>query len=678
MNTKLEANIALLEYNNYPYRDLFINGSVANNVVNASLQTNDPMLKTDIKVNGKIGQETDLNLSANIPYVNAKTLGLTTDTLGIAANMKAHFVSAGTRNLLISSDTSTITLVLPSKNIASNNKILYKVAGDTVNANFETVFADISYAGNLALQEIPRVLKNYFSNYFTATDSTSKENGYFDASVKFKDISMLNELTKSKIEISENAQIKAVFHDKQLSANFNIEEFIYNDIQANDINFLAEGRDSSFQVNVNIGNVQNSSQSLTDIKIESNLNNGLLLSRVSFANADGNKWFDLGASMEPQNPAKNIKVITPLFLNYQEWETKPDNLITFTQNGINLRNLTFTKDDKSISLFNEPDNRDALSLELKNLNLSFLSEILRGDSAAIKGKINGKATVFNLFNKRTPLFNINLEVNHIVSAQQQFGDIQIKASNTDNSDIAKVDVSFGREKTWFNVKGVYGLKENIPMDLLFTAKDFEIASMQPFINTLISNSSGNMNASIRITGSIKAPKLNGNLAFDKASVFIVPAQTSFRLNNQHIAFEGDRIRFPNFTIEDADGNPLAINGDIAFADFKNIQTRLKLTSEQFLAYQGSQSNIPGEENRLIISSNMDISGGMNNPRVRANIQVEEGSKFFYKITRGATALSEEGVIVFVGAEQESGEQETESASAMENLNLTANIKVADN
>lgn len=679
MNANMNVNIASVEYNKYRYQNITLNGSIANNLVDATFKTDDPMLQSSFRINGNIGKQTNVYLTANVPYANARAMGLTTDTLSITTNMKVHFVSEGARNMLISSDTSNITIQLPQRNITSTNKINYEVKGDTVSADIKTTFADISYAGNMAVQEIPGMLKNYFGHYFSTKDSALKTNGNFDASVKFKDISVLNALTKSKIELSEDASIFASFHENKLSAGLNIEEFAYNDIQANKIQFRAEGMDSSFLVNLNIGGVQNPSISLTDIKLDGNLNNGVLQSRFAFSDAEGNEWFNLGIAMQPQTREKNIVVTSPLRLNREEWETKQDNMIRFTPDGVNLKDLVFIKNDKSISIYTEPRNPNALSVELKNLNLSLLSEILRGDTAAISGKINGKATVLNLFNKQKPQFDVNLNVDRIASGPQAIGDLHVKASNTRNSDVADINLDFGRDGMLFNVKGVYGLVENVPMNLLFTADDFQIASIQPFASNIMNNAQGTVNASIRIEGSTAAPRLNGFLSFDKTSLFVVPAQTSFALNNQRINFEGDRIRFPNFTVQDADGDPMVLNGDVSFANFRDIRTNLKLTTERFLAYQGSQSNIPGEENRVILTSNIDLNGGLNAPVVRANIQVVENSKFFYKITRGATNLSEEGVIIFVGAgEERKDTQQPQGGGMMNNMNLTANIRVADN
>jgi hypothetical protein len=679
LNTKTNIDIKSVGYNKYVYKNITLDGSIANKQVELTAKTDDPMLNSSFHINGYVGDTVDVYVSTNASYIDAKTLGLTEDSIAVAANMKTHFIMLDKRNLEISSDTSRLTVLMPDKKITTENKLLYKVKGDTVQANVNTSFADISYNGSLPLQEIPALLKNYFSNYFTTTDTTHTIKDYFDASVKFKDISILNALTQSKIDISEDANIKASFRDNHLKANFDIEELSYNDMMASDLKILAEGRDSSFQVNVNLGSVSNKTIELTDISLASNLNNGQLENRFSFSNSEGDKWFDIGMTMEPQNPAKNMHVIKPLLLNYKEWEADANNLVAFTPDGINLKNLTFKREDKGIALQTEPNNKHALSLELKNLNLSFLSEILRGDSTAFAGKINGKATVFNLFDKQAPVFAVNMNVDSISAGQQTFGNLNIKASNEQNSNVAKVDVTFGKDEALFNLQGEYGLKEELPMDLRFTARDFNIASVQPFISDILSNASGIVNASIRIQGKTDAPKLNGQLTFDKTSMFIAPAKTSFALDKQHINFDGDRIRFPNFTVEDADGNPLVINGEVLFSNLKNIRTDLNLTTNGFLAYQGNQSGIPGEENRVILTSNMQIKGGTSNPTVRANIQIVEDSKFFYKIMRGATNLSEEGVIVFVGAENHKDQDETESSAAiMENLNLTANIRMADN
>ncbi|NJK95730.1 MAG: hypothetical protein HC905_13185 [Bacteroidales bacterium] len=65
------------------------------------------------------------------------------------------------------------------------------------------------------------------------------------------------------------------------------------------------------------------------------------------------------------------------------------------------------------------------------------------------------------------------------------------------------------------------------------------------------------------------------------------------------------------------------------------------------------------------------------PTVRADINIDNGSRFFYKITKQASTLTEEGVIEFIGAEP-APEEEDQAPSLMDNLRLNSNITLSEN
>jgi hypothetical protein len=664
-------------YNNHTYRNIELNGNLANNMVDLSLRSRDSLLKVLIRLKGRVGDSTDVYLLADAPFVSGKAFGQAWDTMNVSAYVKTHLMMVNKKNLSVSADTFNLTVRLPGKEIVTHNKISYNVRGNDVKANVATSFADISYNGNIAIEAVPGVLKNYFAQYFTTGAAKTKldSGGYFSVKVKFKDIALLNSLTPLKMSLAEDATLLAEFKQNRLNASFDIQQLAYNDIQCEDVSLHAESRKSGFQIEVKSTAIHNKTNGLTDLAVTGNLNNGQLENRISFSNDDGKKWFDVGMTMEPKNPEKNIRVKLPFLLNYKLWQADPKNLIAFKNNKIWFENFVLSSNEKRISISTASNNPDMIAAEVKNLGLSFISSMLKGDTTSLTGKINGRVTV-NLSGKPIPLFDVNIGVDNISVSRQPLGDLRIAATNNANSNVASIDVNFGRKDMAFTLKGTYGLQKGIPMDLRFDANNLLLVSLEPFLSKDISSSSGAINASIRISGTTGMPRLNGDIRFNKASVFVIPAQTTFRLNNQRISFAGDRIVFPRFTVEDAEGNPLVLNGDVSFANFKEIKSNLQITSSTFLAYQGTQSTRPGEENRVVITSDMQFTGSTASPTLKANVQIDENSKFFYKITKRATNLSEEGVIEFVGA-QPMAPQKT-SAYIIENLSLTTNLTVVDN
>jgi hypothetical protein len=399
---------------------------------------------------------------------------------------------------------------------------------------------------------------------------------------------------------------------------------------------------------------------------------------LSFSDAKSKKWFDIGAVFQPKNPALNIVIKEPLVLNHVSWNVDSRNKTFIQNNNLVFHDVKLTNGDKLISLLSDAQRPEKLSVVFKNMNLALLSELTHNDSTSIAGNVDGNLMVTNLMAKPFPVFDVKLDVNNIVVENHPLGNLNILAANTRNTNIADLDVKFGEQNMHFNLNGAYGLNKDIPMDLTLDAKNLDLSAIQPLIKDIITNASGIVDASLNLKGSFSKPSIAGEIGFNKATAFVVPMQSQFTIDQQKILFKGNQILFNKFAVKDAENKSLTLNGNISLADLNNLSYNLTIQSQKFLAYQGPADKLPGQDNKVIISSNIQVEGKNNVPIVKATLNVDEGSKFFYKITKHATTLTEEGVIEFASAPKVKEEETTEAPSAMENLNLTANITIDDN
>ncbi len=85
MNTKLKGQVNQLEYNNYAYRNISINGKVSNGNFNGSLDINDPNLKFDFNGTASFQKDTSTyDFAANIKMADLHALNFVDDTISVA------------------------------------------------------------------------------------------------------------------------------------------------------------------------------------------------------------------------------------------------------------------------------------------------------------------------------------------------------------------------------------------------------------------------------------------------------------------------------------------------------------------------------------------------------------------------------------------------------------------
>ncbi len=678
MNTSLSLQIASVVFNSIDYNDIQLQGNINNGIVQAGITTNDPVARLQMKLDGTLGDQPKFRVNTHIQNLDLYAMKLIEDTIALSGNIDASYASKGEGRFIASTDTMRVKVKIPKDEINTDSKLYYSVLGDSVDARVKSNFGNIAYNGNIPLQEVPAVIKNYFSQYFSKekADSARNSDKYFKLDINIEDLSMLNDFMAMKIDIPENAEISARLINNQLVSDVNIEKLIFNDFEVDNMRLSASGKDSSFNVDFKTEALHNKIQTIREFSLGSVLSNGVLDSRLAFSNAASQKWFDIGATMEPQNPELNLVIQEPLLLNHQNWDVEAGNKTFIRNKNVVFNNVKLSSGDKMISLLSDARQPEKLVATFKNLTFALISEMLYGDTSYLSGKIDGELMATHLFAKPLPVFDAKLGISNIIVEKRPLGELNVLASNTENSDIANLDVNFGQDNMRFKISGTYGLATNIPMNLNLTTQNLSLAALQPLIKDVISEASGAINASLNLKGSFAEPVVNGEIGFDKTMAYIEPIQTKFQIDKQKILFRGDEVLFNNFTIKDNDGDPMEIRGKIALANLKKLNYNLDIITEEFLAYQGPPDNLPGQDNRLILTSNIKLTGEDKTPHVNANITIDEGSRFFYKITKQASTLTEEGVIEFDGVKK-SDERVVEESIA-KNLSLTANISVAPN
>jgi autotransporter translocation and assembly factor TamB len=680
MKTAFALDIPNVNYSGFTYHNTSLNGNINFGKVNFTLITREPVASLTAKVDGTLGNNMAFHINSRISNLDLHATGLMKDTLAFSALIDAHYNGKDSLHMNATTDTLLVTIRTPRDEIKTNSRIKYYVSGDTVETTVASNFGDISYKGNLPLQNVSDALKNYFARYFEKnfTDSLSLRDKYFDMSMNIKDLSILHDLMAVNVSIPEKASIKASLKNNRLTANVDFKKILYNDMTIDGLTLDASSRDSAFQIAFNTKAFHTQSQSVKDIDLKSELRQGNLDTRLSLADVKSKKWFNIGFTMQPQNPELNMVLQEPLMLDYREWAVDKNNLTFIRNNNVVFNDLKLTQGNRLISLLSDAKRPEKLAVSFRNLGLGLISEIMEGDSAFMKGNINGDVMITNLMAKPLPTFDVKIKVDSIDLQGQKLGDLNVMADNLENNDIAGLNISLGKENMLFNLKGSYGLKPEIPMDLNLTTNNFNLPAIEPLITDFLTGTSGALNASVNLKGTFADPQVTGSISFDKVSAYVVSAQTRFGLDQQKIVFRGNQVVFNKFTVKDVDGHTLSIHGNIGLADMKNLRYDMRIQSDKFLAYKGNPGNLPGQDNKVVVTSDINVTGENSVPVVRATIRIDEGSRFFYKITKQASTLTEDGVIEFIGPKLQAKEVASQPTSIMENLSLTANITLAEN
>ena len=95
--------------------------------------------------------------------------------------------------------------------------------------------------------------------------------------------------------------------------------------------------------------------------------------------------------------------------------------------------------------------------------------------------------------------------------------------------------------------------------------------------------------------------------------------------NQQINFTGEEVVFDQFTLLDSARTPAVLDGTVTFADLADLRVDLTFNTEHFIFVSSEEYENEAFYGRAVASSNLTISGPVDEVTVAGSLAVEEGT-----------------------------------------------------
>ncbi|HSM47381.1 MAG TPA: translocation/assembly module TamB domain-containing protein, partial [Draconibacterium sp.] len=131
------------------------------------------------------------------------------------------------------------------------------------------------------------------------------------------------------------------------------------------------------------------------------------------------------------------------------------------------------------------------------------------------------------------------------------------------------------------------------------------------------------------------------------------------------------IYFNDFTIHDVSQNTAVINGAVNMNQFRNFAFALSVSANDFLLFNTTKKDNELFFGRMIIDSEIDVTGPMALPVVNAKIKMKKGSNFTFAVPEDRLTTNKgEGVIEFENEHKLHRILTTENDKQTQKTNLT--------
>ena len=635
VRAKIKVEVSQFYLNNYTYQKLKVDGTVSGRIFEGKINLNDKNAEFDLDglINLNAGHE-HYKLKLNLQGADLQKLSFTNDDIQLGLVASADFSNGGVNELTGKAGITNLVIVHRGKKYVLDSFLTASanVPGkEELNAG--NSLAGIKYTGNLSPAALPAMLSQYLYNYFPFSDPNPQlkvsDHSQFTFGIQLRNHPILTEVFFPELKEFEPGIIEGSFDSQKnnLKLNATIKKLVYGATEFRDFAVELIGDPTAMNYKFSCGSISNSLVSLDHLLIHGKAADNKISSSIS--SIDEKKNRKLLVNFKTIKDKTNFKLMldpSGFYLMNNRWEIAADNFIEFGKEGFMIHHLFMKNAECQVNITSVHDRfNDDQNIAIRNFKLQDISGIIKKDTGLVKGTVDGNVLlkrVNNSFGLIADAKIANLSVSNI-----PIGNLTVKAENP-TAEKFNIDVNLSGIDNNLSANGYYipnGGDQSIHIKTAI--QSLSLKMIEEFSMGTFTKASGNLTGNILFEGNSKAPEVTGELLFHNA--FFTPSflHNQLELRHEALKLEKDGIYFNAFTILDAHQHPATINGEVKMNHFSDFNFALKMNTRDFLLFNTSVSDNKEFYGRMIIDSNIDISGPMALPVVNAKFKMKKGSNF---------------------------------------------------
>lgn len=653
-NATIDGTLIKAVFNKYTYQNLALKANVANGLFKATAGMKDPNLYFDLAANGSFKNKyPSVKMKLSLDSADLKALNLNATPLKVRGFLDADIKTADP-DYLNGKIFLTKLLVFNGKERyqLDSVKLISKATADSTSLKLTSQILSANITGKYKLTQVGAALSNSVAKYYDTGTSTSKADTLkpqkFIFALNVSDDPILYALVPGLTRI-EPIAIKGRYNSKgdTLIVNGTIPKVVYAG------NTITNGRlkintdSAALKYSLLIDEIKSESLLLPKTSLTGQLKDNLIDYRLQVLDQSNKERYLIAGNLKAlENRDSEFRLnLDGLKLNYENWKITNDNVIRFGENGVFADKFELSNSGQSIKIQSQQTSANSpIAIDFTNFRIETITSIISKDSLLAGGVMNGNVLAKNLAN--TPTFAADLQIKDFNFMTDTVGNLDVKVRNN-KPNIFDADVAITGNGNQVNLKGLYNVS-NSSFDMNLDMQRLNLKSIQGFTLGNIKDASGYLYGAFDITGTVNAPKLNGDLAFNNAVFNVTPLNSQFKLGPDKIVFNGDGILFNNFSLQDSASNELALNGAIYTKTYTDFRFNLEVDADNFMAVSSTEKDNDLYYGKLFFDTRMRIKGDLNNPIIDGSLKINKETDLTLVLPQSDPGIADkEGIVEFI-------------------------------
>lgn len=691
LKAELVGNVSSLTLKGYEYKDVKIDGKVDGKSFAGQLEINDENLNMffDGEVNLK-GAVPTFNFLADVKTIKLQKLNLTKENITVSANMVTNFSGSNIDNITGDIKLSNVEITRDTIS-AFVNYLTVEASNISDGARKLKLISDIAEGevrGKFTMKELPKALYRFGKATFTRdfVDTTALERQQdFVLDLRIRDTRHLPEIFIPKLYTVSNTKILAEFNSANnfMQLSLYTPEVKYDKLKITNLDIAGGSTDGDFDFRANVNNLYSGDSLMMDtISVTSRtLANKDVQFDILAADKRRFNYADVTAYLTPSVGRAVLRFDTSdvKLANYH-WHFNEGNYVLLEGKKIVTNNLIFKSLDQSIyvSSYLKDDTSTSFKFTLANTSISDFTGIFTNKMRDLKGYINGKVVVEDIFSK--PRIFADVVAEDFMLGDQMIGDVNLETNLDDEG--KKINV-YASVKSAVN-KGNYNSLEargyisidpkNPDMEIDVDAQHLNLNFLNyPFFERYVKNVRGYAKIDAKVYGTLKKPLLDGEVTLVDDTVTVSFLNTTYHAFNQRVKLDEHGFDMTGLELYDVDNNILYGNGRINHESFKQFALDLQVTTARAQFLNTTEKNNPNFYGVAYGEGNVTFSGPFNLPVIVATATTGKGTWVRLPIT-STYETNRYGFYKFVDPVKDSSAIITQKDLKLNGLNFTLKVK----
>ncbi len=663
LNTQIKGAISQMDYNNYSYHNLEVNGNFKMPIYQGKVSINDPNL--NLTFDGLVDwtkKDSRFDFHIGIANANLYQLKFANDAPSLLKGDIVVQVAGNTIDNLQGD-------VFVNQTTYTNSKSTYFFTNFKVNSSFDenkirtiTVnspdIVEGKIEGKYKFNQLRKLVENSLGSLYTNYKPNKVEKGQFlnfDFSINNKIVEVLF----PEISIETNTVVKGKINsDKnEFKLNFNSPQIIAAKNTFDNVRINVDNKNPLYNAYIELDSIKSKYYKIRDFSLINVTMKDSLFFRTEFkGGAKGEDYFNLNLYHTINKDKKNVVGISKSEVKFKDY------LWFLNENDTQDNRIVFDKELKEFAIEDIVLSHEHQRIELlgmirgnsyKDLKLSFkdvnLNKITPEDELFVfDGNINGSVN----FKQDKAVYRptASLVIDHLNLNNTNLGTLDLDIEGDESlSKFAINSAIIDNDFESFNASGNLIVQNNETLlDLRLKLDQFKLATLDPIGGEVLSNIRGMVSGNATVQGNINRPEINGRLYLDKAGMSVPYLGVDYFLMDKTIVdLTDEKFLFRNNLLTDSKfATKGVLNGTIEHNNFSDWKLDLGISSKRLLALDTKDTEDAAYFGMAFINGVATIKGPTNRLFINVDAKSEKGTSIKIPINN-AESVSDNAFLHFI-------------------------------